>query len=80
LLELLNEWCAEDGAPVTDEALSRWLAPEHSGKTARLARALRDRVPASGYGRLAALRALSGRIERAERWAASSAPPNGRMD
>jgi hypothetical protein len=68
LLELLNEWCAEDGAALGDERLRERLAAARSGKTARLSRALLDRSAAPGYARNAALRAFVGRLERAERW------------
>jgi hypothetical protein len=68
LLELLNEWCAEDGAPVMDERLRERLAAARSGKSGRLARDLLARVPAPDVSRPAAQRALVGRLERAERW------------
>jgi hypothetical protein len=69
LVELLNEWCVEDGAAVTDGRLRARLAAARSGKMARLARELLDRTAAPGAARGAALRALVRRLERAERWA-----------
>lgn len=73
LMELLHELCVETGEAVTDPRTRDYLASiKGGGKAAKLAKTLLaleegDPLP---HRRAAAALALTGRIERAERWAA----------
>src|SRR5207253_1987820 len=71
LLEIEHELCAQTGMAISDSNARTWLAGvTGSGKAAKLARALLAAESSSDPRliREAALEALRGRIERAERW------------
>jgi hypothetical protein len=73
LMELLHELCVETGEAVTDPRTRAFLSGiKGGGKAAKLAKTLlalqeTDTLP---HRRAAAVAALRGRLERAERWAA----------
>lgn len=75
LLELLKELLIEIGEPLSAPGAEKWFrATKFSGKTATLGRELLGLVGGNGPSRrLAAARALAGRLDRADRWARSSA-------
>ena len=84
LVELLREWSAASGEPVTHAATRAWLAAiDGGGKVATLARVLLA-APAkdpAAHRREAAARALEQRVERAQRWQqAASAPAPDRVE
>lgn len=73
LLELLNELSISVGAAINDEGARSYLSGIKGGKSGKLAQALlalAAKVPRA-HLRRASIQALTGRIERAERWAAA---------
>lgn len=80
ILTLLHELCVESGAAISGAEARAALAETRSGKSGAIAKALlalteKDR---SAHVRSAAVAALTGRIERAERWAAGAERMSGR--